>query len=64
MPRNEMDFSLSRETDRDQPLRNLGKVTDGASEQGSPLDGRTRGRSAAADPFLIFPRNRRGEEGR
>ena len=62
MPRNENDFSLSRETDRDQPLRNLGKVTDGASEQGSPLDG--RGRSAAADPFLIFPRNRRGEEGR
>ena len=61
MPRNENDFSLSRETDRDQPLRNLGKVTDGASEQGSPLDGRA---AAAADPFLIFPRNRRGEEGR
>ena len=52
MPRNENDFSLSRETDRDQPLRNLGKVT-------GPLDGRV-----AADPFLIFPRNRRGEEGR
>ena len=62
MPLNEMDFSLSRETARDQPLRNLGKVTDGASEQGSPLDGRTA--AAAADPFLIFPRNRRGEEGR
>ena len=33
MARNEIDFSLSRETDRDQPLRNLGKVT-------GPLDGR------------------------
>ena len=51
MPLNEMDFSLSRETARDQPLRNLGKVTDGASEQGSPLDGRGRGAECGRRPL-------------